>query len=166
MQDIDHFEFRSSKTGQLMTAFEFVRLNDSAGSSPEHIWVNCPTWLFLHIRTRPRSELFPFSRLFTTVFNTSSTCNATVPIGSGNVTVSVSGSVSLSTMSPTSSVSFSSSSSGSSTWALRQRIPRQQIILHIRIQQQSHPRPEETRLHSVLQLETLLALPRMAKACP
>ena len=98
-QDIDHFEFRSSKNGQVLTKFAMNRLNDSAGSSPEHIWVNnvtvpCGTFYAYALGRDPSG--FPFQRMYPNVLNTTASCNVSIPAGVGNVTFSAPGNDTLS----------------------------------------------------------------------
>ncbi|PMD34247.1 hypothetical protein L207DRAFT_534597 [Hyaloscypha variabilis F] len=105
-QDVDSFEFRSSNTGQLLTTFSMIRLNDSVGSSPEHIWYNnvtVPCGTFYAYALGKDQNGFPFQRMFPSVFNTTASCNASIPIGGGNFTITVPSNGTLPTVSSTGS---------------------------------------------------------------
>jgi hypothetical protein len=102
--DLDHFEFRSSKTGEILQSFVMERLNDSVGASPEHVWftnltVPCGTF-YTYIYGKDPSGA-PFQRLWPQVFNTTASC--------GNDTISTN---TTSTSSSLASPTTSSSSAG------------------------------------------------------
>ena len=103
---LDHFEFRSSKSGEVLHSFTMERLNDTADMSPEHIWftditVPCGTFYAYVYGEDPTGA--PFQRVWPEVFNTTDNCgNSTIP--SSNTTTTSSG-----LTSPTSNVTVSSS---------------------------------------------------------
>ena len=81
--DLDHFEFLSSSTGEILQSFTMEKLNDSVGASPEHVWftnltVPCGTF-YAYVYGKDPSGA-PFQRLWPQVFNTTASC------GNGTIT--------------------------------------------------------------------------------
>jgi hypothetical protein len=115
--DVDHFEFRSSVDGSLLQTFTMNKLDNSNGSSDEHIWyadVTSPCGTF-YAYAYGSANGTSFQRVWPQVFNTTTSGCANFTTNSTTTTSSSSSTASSITISSTTTISTSSSSTTAAT---------------------------------------------------